>query len=96
MSILIVVSDGFLDDLGASLAEAFNEASLALFFQFARRFLDQGYRFVLELVAAKTGHHDALVRQIQLLLRTNLLPSVTHKQGQTIHRHILAVPRFRE
>ena len=93
---LIVVADGLLDDLGAPVAETRNELLLALLLELVGRLLHQVECLVLELVAAQTSHHDPLVWQVQLLLLSNLPPSVTHEHTQPVHRRVLALIRLRE
>jgi len=96
MSILIIVSQCLLDYSSALLPKSLGDSSLALLLQFICLRLNKRYSLVFELTASEASDHDALVRQIQLFLRTDLFPSVAHEERQTVHWHILALIGPRE
>jgi hypothetical protein len=96
VSVFIIVRKGVLKDLGASFAEPFDHLLFALFFELVAGSVDQGDCLILELIASERSDHDPLIRQVQLLLGSDFLPSVTHKETQTVQRDILGIFRLRE
>jgi hypothetical protein len=96
VSVFIIVSKSGLKDIGASLAEPFDDLPLTLFFELIASSIDQCNCLILELIASERSDHNPLIRQVQLLLGADLLPSITHKETKTVQRDILGIFRLGE
>ena len=96
VSEFIIMRKGILEDLGAPLAESFYHFPFAFFFELIASTINQGNCLILELIASERSNHDSLIWQVQLLLSADLLPSVTHKEAESIHWNILAIFRLWE
>jgi hypothetical protein len=96
VSVFIIVSKSGLKDISASFTEPFDDLPLTLFFELIACSIDEGNCLILELIASERSDHDPLIRQVQLLLGADLLPSVAHKETKTVQRDILGIFRLRE